>query len=412
MNLKNHQKEAIKKINKLKVAALFMKMGTGKTLTVCNLITTKNVIWFTPFSTKENLENELKKYKVKFNYKIIGYESIRNSDRIYLQTFNNINEDTTIIADESIFIKNEDTNTFKRLLKIRNKCKYAFILNGTPISKNLWDIYNQMFFLSPKILDMSRSQFQNTFFIHIKGKKNGKKIDFYKLFEQNLPYLKSLIEPYIFECELERDWCVEDVIINNEADKITANNYNNIKNDELNNLQLYQNNIILLLQKLLHISTLDKNKISKIVENTKNKKCIIFCNFLDEQKMINDKLDCYIINKSIKNRKEILKKWENDNKPIIYTYGTGSYGLNLQNCNEIHFSSRIFDYSKITQAQARIDRIGQKQDIKYFWYENNLKINQFIKNNIGVKKTISQILEQNLKKLTEEEFKLWLEKNI
>lgn len=173
--MNNNQEKAFEKFSKLKVGALFMQMGTGKTRVAIELIDYNKcdlLIYVAPFSTLKNIENEFIKWELKTSYKLIGYETISSSDVKYLDLLKKLeNKKCFIVADESIFIKNEETKRFKRLIQLRNKCEYALILNGTPITKNEWDIYNQMFFLSPLIINMNREQFLNTFFKKITYKK-------------------------------------------------------------------------------------------------------------------------------------------------------------------------------------------------------------------------------------------------
>lgn len=119
----NYQKLAFDKFTKLKVGALFMKMGTGKTKVALDLVKYNNVeflIYVTPFSTKENIQKEIDKWGINCEYEIVGYETIQASDVKYLEILNKLKgKKNFIIADESIFIKNEDTYRFKRLCEIR-----------------------------------------------------------------------------------------------------------------------------------------------------------------------------------------------------------------------------------------------------------------------------------------------------
>ena len=62
--------------------------------------------------------------------------------------------------------------------------------------------------------------------------------------------------------------------------------------------------------------------------------------------------------------------------------GTGAYGLNLQFCNKIAFSSITFDYAKTEQSLKRIKRMGQEKDIEYIYFTSNLGIfNMIFENN-------------------------------
>ena len=146
-SLSASQSEAIDKFNKLKVGALLMEQGTGKTRVAIELInstTATLALFFCPFSTKANLETELIKWKLDKEYLIIGYESISTSDKLYLELLFRVESEKSvfIIADESIFIKNEQSKRYQRLIEISKHSEYRLILNGTPITKNEWDIYN------------------------------------------------------------------------------------------------------------------------------------------------------------------------------------------------------------------------------------------------------------------------------
>lgn len=70
MRLKNellpHQLEAVEKLRNLKVGALFMEQGTGKSITALELCRLRletgkveKIIWLCPCSAKENLKNEI-----------------------------------------------------------------------------------------------------------------------------------------------------------------------------------------------------------------------------------------------------------------------------------------------------------------------------------------------------------------
>jgi SNF2 family DNA or RNA helicase len=53
-----------------------------------------------------------------------------------------------LIVDESIKMKNFEAKT-QRMLTLGAMVEYKLILNGTPITKNVMDIWSQIHFLSP-----------------------------------------------------------------------------------------------------------------------------------------------------------------------------------------------------------------------------------------------------------------------
>lgn len=398
--MNNNQIEAFEKFKKLKVGALFMQMGTGKTKVAIELVDYNKcdlLVYIAPFSTLKNIENEFVKWNLQTPYKLIGYETISSSDKRYLELLKQLeNEKAFIVADESIFIKNEETKRFKRLLNIRNKCEYALILNGTPLTKNEFDLYNQMQFLSPLIMKMSKQQFQNTFFKKITYKKKGHKENtFYKFSEVNADLLYKMVEPYMFKCELDFS-----------KDEISDYHYVIYENDDYyiekeKKLNEYLESgssdaIINMLTSLNVIASNYHKKNDELINYVKSKQVIVFCNYLKELEYIKSRLDCYVITGSTKNRNKIIDDFKSNNKPLLMTYGVGSYSLNLQFCNEIVYSSINFDFAKIEQSKYRIKRIGQDKDIKYTYFLTDLGINKLILENINRKMTLENLVKEKM----------------
>lgn len=396
----NNQQQAFDKFKQLKVGALFMKMGTGKTKIALDLVKYNNVdflLYVTPYSTKQNIQNEIDKWGVNCDYRIVGYETIQSSDIQFIQLLKSLKDKTSfIIADESIFIKNENTKRFNRLLQLRDLCKYALILNGTPITKNEWDIYNQMYFLSSKIINMTREQFLNTFFKKIIFKKlHQKEKTFYKFSEVNAELLKKMIAPYMFECDLDFDKNIENEIKFISCEKTE---YQQEKEQKLKEYLRFgkSETIINMLQNLNSISANAKEKNNALIDYIKGKKVIVYCNFISEVEYISSKIDCFIITGKARHRQQIIDNFKKNNKPLIMTFGVGSYSLNLQFCKEIVYSSLTFDYAKVEQSKARIKRIGQNNDIKYTYFLSNFGINKMILENLERKQTLGNIIKEKL----------------
>ena len=401
--MNNNQIQAFNKFSKLKVGALFMKMGTGKTRVAIELVDYNKcdlLIYVAPFSTLKNIEEEFIKWNLKTEYILIGYETISSSDKKYLDLLSKIeNKKCFIIADESIFIKNEESKRYNRLINIRNKCEYALILNGTPLTKNEFDLYNQMQFLSPLIMKMSKNQFLNTFFKKITYKKKDKKENtFYKFSEVNAELLYKMIEPYIFKCDLDFNKEVKEIY-----NYIQYQNENDYYIEKEKKLEEYiekgtSDVIINMLVSLNVIASNYEKKNDELIKYIKDRQVIVFCNYISEIEYISSKLECYIITGQTTHRNEIIDKFKHDNKPLLMTMGVGSYSLNLQFCNEIVYSSLTFDYAKIEQSKYRIKRIGQERDIKYTYFLTDLGINKMILENIDRKCTLDNLVKEKMMK--------------
>ena len=358
----NHQSKAVNKLKKVMCGALFMEAGTGKTRAALEIIKSSDanyVLWFTPFQTKENLRKEIEKWGG-LNCDIVGIESIQSSNRIYLECVNKCKQSKAfIIVDESLKIKNNNAKRTKRLLFLSDLSKYRMILNGTPLSRNLLDLYSQMKFLSPKILQMSMSEFKNTFceyisVTHLKSNRSYTK-EYIKQYH-NIDHLYSLIRPFIFESRLSISIGIQHINLKFNLCEKEKKQHDFIKEKYLDDkaLMAINNNIFLLLtQKLQHNYSLSLEKfdiVNKIIIGQDLSKILIYAKYIKTQK----KLKEYYPNIRIMS----LQKH--------------SYGLNLQNYNTIIFWDKTWDFAQREQAERRIYRQGQKQECKYYDLTGNV----------------------------------------
>lgn len=383
------------KLSKLKVGALFMEMGTGKTKIALDLIAHKKnkidyILWICPFSVKQEIENERLKWHSELNIEIVGCESIGSSDKIFLELFNKIKSHKTfIVVDESLKIKNRTAKRTQRILLFGEHAQYKLILNGTPLSKNVLDLWTQMQFLSPKILNMSFNQFKNTYCeYYLNGKlKNKVKC------QHNIEHLISLIEPYIFDSELDlgKKKCYHTLTY--EIDD--KDYYEKIKFDYLDNEDINFYRLATLLQKQ-YCNSIDKIEVLNNLLNKIDSQVIIFVKFVSS---IPENVQFINGDKSIKEREKTLRAFKNGNFKVLYiTYGCGSFGLNLQFCKNIIFLEHTFDYSQRIQAEARIYRLGQENDVNYYDICCNCGLERMIMNCLSKKKNLLDEIKTEIDK--------------
>jgi SNF2 family DNA or RNA helicase len=157
-----YQQEAVDKLAGLKVGALYMEQGTGKTRTALEIVSRRLeeekmqiVLWLCPCSVKGNLKNDIIKHcgEVPDEIVIKGIESISGSDRLYVRLAELVEQfSVMLIVDESNLVKNPKALRSQRIIELASKCKYRMILNGTPVSRNEADMYAQWYILDWRIL--------------------------------------------------------------------------------------------------------------------------------------------------------------------------------------------------------------------------------------------------------------------
>jgi SNF2 family DNA or RNA helicase len=381
------QEKAVEKLNAVKCGALFMEAGTGKTRSAMQLIKntdTDYVLWFTPFQTKDNLRAEINKWGG-LDCDIVGIESIQNSNRIYLEyTLKcQMAKNVFIVVDESLKIKNADAIRTQRLLHLAKKSAYRIILNGTPLSRNILDLWSQMEFLSPKILKMGLAEFKNTFCEYIKvtyhsqgfGRSYSK--EFIKKYH-NIEYLYNLIEPFIFESKLSLSIGQQHIDIDYRLTNKELEEHERLKTKYLDNEYLLarNNNIFLeITQKMQHNYSLSPAKfeiVDELLSDIDKSKVLIYAKYIDTQKA--------------------LKQYYKDIE--IKSIAKHSYGLNLQEYNVIMFWDKTWDYAQREQIERRIFRTGQNTDCIYYDLTGDVGLEKMINQNIERKRKLLDVFAE------------------
>ena len=390
--LTQQQQAAIEHLNEWRVGALFMEPGTGKTraaMTLVNSTPCTDCFWIGPLRTYPTIQMEMARWGgMKMPTSCWGVESLSQSDRIYMNLLNEVEQSRMpfIVVDESLKIKNAEAKRTRRLLEIGKRAEWKLVLNGTPVSRNLLDMWPQMEFLSPKILGMSLTEYKNTF---TKWTRVTKRIGMrsytkeYVTGMENVDYLHSLIRHYVYECDLllniTQKWHTVNYCITDES----RQRYNDIKEDYLSDetLEWKNNNIFLAMTTEMQVAyTIDDGKmeaVSRLLQDMPQDETIIFCRFIVAQE-------------------ECRKRWP---KVTVLSMQKESLGLNLQAYRHTIFFDRVWDYALLLQASRRTYRTGQEQDCHYYELTGNVGLEHMMAENIKKKVSMSEYL----KKVTKEE---------
>ncbi|MBU5669471.1 DEAD/DEAH box helicase [Peptoniphilus sp. MSJ-1] len=437
-----HQKTGYDKLIKLKVGALYMGMGTGKTRTAIELIKdrfNKNkvnyVIWFCPCSVKKNLEMDIKKHSSGLieNTSIIGIESISMSDKTFLETLNLVQfYDCYLVVDESNLVKNHNALRTKRITALSEVCKYKLILNGTPVTRNEADLYSQWCILDKRIFGY------RTFYSFA---ANHLEYDDYGRVRRvlNVNYLTDKIAPYSYEISKEkcldlpkkvtedfwfsltdeqdehyREVLMEMTSLVNEWSEATIYRLLNAMQLITAGRYIYNlTDVVLDDAKIKHSSyfkNIEENPRMEMLEYILDKidnKVIVWCKYHFEIEDIKKLLSKRGLKYTelhgkitLKQREKNLYDFEHnkDIKVLIGNKTTGGYGLNLQFCNEMIYYNPDFDWGTAKQSEDRIHRIGQDRQCYYYNIYSNTGIDNLIKNCLERKENLEAHIRSMLNK--------------
>lgn len=398
MNLLADQTKAKTHLSDWRVGALFMEAGTGKTRVAVELANETDcdlIVWLGPFQTITPDDPTIESIIVEINrwggflapVVYCGVESLQNSDRIYLNLYNQIQQakNPFIIVDESLKIKNSDTKRTRRIMELSKMSTYKLILNGTPITRNLLDLKPQMDFLSPLILNMSDAEFKNTFCEYTRvtkyfGGRKGYTKEFITGYE-NIDYLYSLIRHYVYECDLTLSVKQLYNDISYQLSEEHEKEYTRLKEKYLDDemLQWKNNNIFLeMTQKMQHTYSCTEDKFEKLADLFKEidpERTIIYCKYIDS-------------------RVECEKRFP---KATVLSYQKESLGLNLQHlCNTVYFDKN-WDYALRVQSGRRTFRTGQEYDCRYWDMTGNVGLERLIDANINKKTSMAEYFKGKTK---------------
>jgi len=185
-----HQLDALKESWNKEVWALFMEMGTGKTKVCIDNIAIlydkgkiNAALIIVPNGIKRNWRNELEIHMANHvNYRIgIWSASPRKEEKKELDQLSIIADDLTLlimnvealsttrgrdfarsfllrnqgmcVVDESTTIKNHAAARTKNIIKLAELAKYRRIMTGAPVTKSPLDLFSQIQFLDPYLID-------------------------------------------------------------------------------------------------------------------------------------------------------------------------------------------------------------------------------------------------------------------
>jgi SNF2 family DNA or RNA helicase len=410
--LMDHQKAAVDKVAPSKVGALFMEMGTGKSLAAIELVRRKaakidKVIWYTPVSLKENVRGQILKHTdctdvyvfddktrpgklPKARWYVIGIESMSSSNRVIAAANELTTERTMVILDESSYIKGHDALRTQRITMISERARYRLILTGTPLSQGVVDLYAQMKFLSPKILGYSSFYSFAANHLEYSDKYPGMIVR-----AHNTKYLAAKIQPYVYQVTKEE--CLDLPPKTYESRYFTMSPkqrvyYNQAKDeilmditvDEFDSITIFR--LFTALQqitcgfwrregKLIEIPSWRCDTLIETIEEiAPDEKIIIFAKFHYDITQIKARLEgkygpgCVAIftgQLDVKTREKELERFRNGARFFLATQNCGGHGLTLNEAHYVIFYNNCFKYAERLQAEDRCHRIGQEHKVTY-----------------------------------------------
>jgi SNF2 family DNA or RNA helicase len=368
-----------------------------------------------PTSLVHNWENEIKKFtpalKV-YRYvgigrkKAVNLEKMTNFYDVVLTTYGTVRNDIKVlrnieffytVLDESQFIKNPESKTYKAIVQLRSR--HRLVLTGTPIENSLSDLWSQMNFLNPGLLG-NHAFFQKMYIAPIE-KMAG---------IEHQRQLQLIIRPFILrrrKDEVAKDLppLTEQILyckMAEEQEKMYEEEKSVIRNAILENIEkegIKKSSIVILqgLTKLRqlanHPSLLDKDseevsgKFEQIVSMLENlvaekHKVLIFSSFVKHLDLVKEYIESknwrfsLLTGKTI-DRESVINEFQQDTENHIFLISlkAGGVGLNLTEAGYVFIIDPWWNPAAENQAISRAHRIGQDKQVFVYRFitENSIE---------------------------------------
>jgi SNF2 family DNA or RNA helicase len=328
---------------------------------------------------------------------IMNVESFSSGDGAdFAYKFLSAHPKSMIAIDEATTIKTPTSNRTRKIVALRNMCKYRRILTGSPVTKSPLDLYSQCQFLDPWLLGHeSYTTFKARYAETRKIQVNGRQVEIItgyrhlqELSDKVVGFSKRILKEDCLDLP-EKTYVKHYVELTDEQRKL----YKQMKKEAIAFLNGKMQSSATVMTQLMRlhqitcghftadddtIQDLPSSRLSElmnILENVEGK-TIIWSHYTHDVRRIieeikkvygDDSVVDYYGQTDTDSRSKNIKKFQTDDKCRFFvgTTHTGGYGITLTAGSNMIYFSNGYDLEKRQQSEARIDRIGQTRKMTY-----------------------------------------------
>ena len=447
------QEKAVEKLLPIRIGALYMEMGTGKTRVALEIIARRlqkgkiaRVLWLCPCSVKKNLASDLSKHCEGWEniIEIQGLESLSGSEALYNRLYEfAVKFHPMLIVDESNLVKNFRAIRTQRIMAFSGNCPYRMILNGTPVSRNEADLFAQWYILDWRVLGYR--SFWGFAANHLEFDEKFK----HKIRRVlNVDYLTDKISPYTYTVKKadvmslppkryrEFTFCLEDEqiahykhVMNSFLDTLIDNDDETAIYRTFTALQHVSSGRKIISkadQPIKHVPFFDDERdnprLDRLLDAVNwignDEKIIIWAKYKYEIESIckmleetygNDSVREFTGDVPLKKRQKAIDDFSKHARFLVANKACGGYGLNLQFCHNMIYYSNDWDWATRAQSEDRVYRLGQESTVMIIDICADFGIDKKIARCLERKEGMTQVFKGILTDKNKQTAKDWLE---
>ena len=377
------------------------------------------ILIVTPRSLKYNIATEIEHYSNSFKviektwekgykFTIVHYDSLKKWEKDILKE-----KFDCVISDESHLLKNSKTQRSKHFSNIIKDVERLWLLTGTPINNRPIDFYNLLKLIyHPLSKDWIKyvTRYCGGFQNHwgqwdVNGASNLQEL--HELTKESMlrrlkiDHLKELPnknrQPIYLHLENIKGY--QKIIDDYIKQEIDFKKSLGINIDEDDILDITK---IMLWRKFCAFEKINDGSLIELIENNLPNKIVVFTNFTSVVDTVYNHFGykkCRFIDGRIKDPKRRLEiidefQYSSELEVLVLNFKVGSVGLNIQKANIGIANDMDFVPSTMIQAEDRMWRMGQKNEVTFYYPIYKGTIEEVIFNIVNSKmNNISQIIE-------------------
>lgn len=425
----------MEKLLPIRVGALYMEMGTGKTRTALEIISRRHaagkidaVLWLCPCSVRESLKKDLLFHAdgVLSVVAVYGIETLSSSVRIFdlLDRFVSLKR-VMLVVDESNLVKNHEAIRTTRITALAQKCRYRMILNGTPISRNEADLFAQWYILDWRILGYrSFWKFAANHLEYdpeIPGKVRR---------TLNVDVLVEKISPYCYQVSKSDCWQLPGKNYHEVSCRLSSDqeeHYEAVVSEMIDRIDERQPQTIYRMFSAaqavisgLHVADdgkhlrtspmfadpMENPRIRKLVDLVEGLpdgcQAIVFAKYSHEirslLRVLPSAVPFYGALSATEREKSLAAFRDGSARFLVANKTCAGYGLNLQFCRTVIYYSNDFDWATRAQSEDRVYRIGQTQSVDIYDIVARDTLDQMILRCLSRKERLEDVLKTQIRR--------------
>jgi SNF2 family DNA or RNA helicase len=354
-------------------------------------------------------------------YVVVNYEKIPSLKDLLKDRFD------VVIADEATKIKNHRAGRTKALAEVTSTAPYTLIMTGTPVSKNLVDIFGEYTVMDPFWFGKNFWFFRQRYCLmggwmqhQIIGYQREEELRSIIDFPSNRVLKKDVLPDLPPKVYQERVITMdpEQKRVYEETRKKFLIEWQNgnidIKNaaSRIAKLQEIANGFVILEGgEIAHVSDSKvKSVLEALEELPEEDRLTIWCRFREDINMLKrgiteqfeDRGPIFEFHGDTKNRDEVLNKFrESTGSTLLIQVQTGGMGIDLTCSHTPFFYSNVFEYALREQAEDRHHRPGQKNAVNYVEFITEDTVDRKIQRVLSARKSLSEWVLEDKGKLAD-----------